>query len=135
MKRIVTTMAVAILIGVAGTGVARAHEASHTGHPPDQLGTVHFANSCSPAVQEDFSRAMALLHSFWANDAIKGFNKVLERDPDCAIAYWGIAVSHQQNPLTAQQPGPAAVQQALAAIDKAKAIGAKTQRERDYIAA
>jgi hypothetical protein len=78
---------------------------------------------------------MALLHSFWSKDAIEGFNAVLEQDPECAIAYWGIAMSLQQNPLTAQQPTSKASQDALAGLDKAKAIGAKTQRERDYIAA
>jgi len=78
---------------------------------------------------------MALLHSFWANDAIKTFNAVLEQDPACAIAHWGIAMSHQQNPLTAQQPLSKSAQAALAGLDKAKEIGAKTQRERDYLAA
>jgi hypothetical protein len=96
---------------------------------------VHFATSCDPAVERQFDRAMALLHSFWAKDAIAEFKAVLRQDPGCAIAYWGIAVAHQQNPLTAQQPASPAAQDALAGLDKATAIGAKTQRERDYLAA
>ena len=105
------------------------------GKSPEQLGKVRFRNSCDPAVQDSFNRAMALLHSFWANDAIKGFRAVLQRDADCAMAYWGIAVAHQQNPLTAQQPASKAAQEALAGLDRARAIARTTQRERDYIAA
>ncbi len=103
--------------------------------PPEQLGKVHFATSCSPAVEKQFDRAMALLHSFWAKDATEGFIGVLRQDPDCAIAYWGIAVAAQQNPLTAQEPNSEATRNALTGLDRAKAIGAKTQRERDYLAA
>ena len=117
---------------------AFAHEGSASAlgrKPPEQLGKVHFHNSCVPAVQLRFERAMALLHSFWANDAIKEFNAVLQQDPTCAIAHWGIAVALQQNPLTAQPPTPQAVKDALAGLEKARIIGPKTQRERDYLAA
>ena len=103
--------------------------------PPEQLGRVNFQTSCSPAVEQRFARAMALLHSFWANDAIKEFNAVLQEDPSCAIAYWGMAVALQQNPLTALAPSAQATQAALAGLEKAKGAGAKTQRERDYLAA
>jgi len=103
--------------------------------PPEQLGRVHFPTSCNPAVAKQFERAMALLHSFWAKDAIAGFNEVLKQDPGCAIAYWGIAMSLQQNPLTGQQPAAQAAQDALAGLNRAGAIGATTQRERDYLAA
>jgi hypothetical protein len=103
--------------------------------PPEQLGRVHFRTSCAPAIEKRFERAMALLHSFWANDAIKEFNAVLQQDPSCAIAYWGIAVALQQNPLTAQAPSAQATKDALAGLEKARQIGAKTQRERDYLAA
>ena len=136
MKHTVSIIAAAIALSIGGTGAACGADGSDSvRQPPEQLGTVRFPTSCSPAVQDEFSRAMALLHSFWANDAIKGFNAVLEKDPACAIAYWGIAMSHQQNPLTAQQPLSKSAQAALAGLDKAKEIGAKTQRERDYIAA
>ena len=133
----------ATLIAAAATALCSAHFAlAHEDSanqparkPPEQLGRVHFQTSCAPAVAKTFERAMALLHSFWANDAIKEFNAVVDQDPSCAIAYWGIAVALQQNPLTAQAPGVEATKAALAGLDKAKAIGAKTQRERDYIAA
>jgi hypothetical protein len=103
--------------------------------PPEQLGKVHFPTSCSPTVETRFDRAMALLHSFWAKDAIEGFIDVARQDPGCAIAYWGIAMSVQQNPLTGQAPNANATKDALTGLDRAKTIGAKTQRERDYIAA
>jgi tetratricopeptide (TPR) repeat protein len=86
-------------------------------------------------VQAQFDEAMVLLYAFWAKDSIAGFKQVLQQDPECAIAYWGIAMAYQGNPLTAQQPPPEAAREALAALDAAKRIGAKTQRERDYIAA
>ncbi len=100
-----------------------------------QLGKVHFANSCASAVARDFDTSVALLHSFWVKDAIEGFNHVLKSDPHCAIAYWGIAMSLQQNPLTGQAPNAEATRLALAGLEKAKTTGAKTQRERDYLAA
>ena len=103
--------------------------------PPSDLGKVHFVTSCSPSVQAQFDEAMVQLYAFWAKDAISGFKLVLQQDPQCAIAYWGIAMAYQGNPLTAQQPTPEATREALTGLDAAKQIGAKTQRERDYIAA
>jgi hypothetical protein len=101
----------------------------------ETLGKMHFVTTCNAAVARQFDQSMILLHAFWAKDAIAGFKAVLQQDPECAIAYWGIAMAYQQNPLTGQQPSPAATADALAGLEKAKAIGAKSQRERDYIAA
>ena len=133
MKKSAAYLATALCISPQ----AFAHESHSTaaGKPPEQLGKVNFATSCAPAVGQRYARAMALLHSFWANDAIKEFNAVLQQDPACAIAYWGIAVAMQQNPLTGQEPNPKATQDALGGLEKARAIGAKTERERDYLAA
>jgi hypothetical protein len=117
-------------------GIAFAHDEDRPGAAARaQLGKVHFANSCSREVARDFDTAVALLHSFWAKDAIEGFNYVLKRDPGCAIAYWGIAMALQQNPLTGQEPNADARRAALEGLEKARAIGAKTQRERDYLGA
>src|SRR4029078_12024333 len=107
--------------------------AAHDSAP--RAGTVDFPTSCSTAVQPTFDEGMLMLHSFWAKDAILKIKAVLRDDPRCAIAYWGIAMAHQQNPLTAQQPNSQAAQEALAGLDKARAIGEATQRERDYIEA
>lgn len=101
----------------------------------DELGKVHFGTSCQPAVEKQFDQATVFLYAFWAKDAIAGFKTVLQQDPDCVMAYWGIAMALQQNPLTGQQPGPEAVREALAGLDTAKRIGAKTRRETDYLAA
>lgn len=118
---------------VSGAPV-RADGPNH-GNMPVRLGTVHFGTSCDPAVQPKFDRAMIWLHSFWAKDAIADFTAVQQQDPSCAMASWGIAMALQGNALTAQPPNAATTANALVALDKAKSIGAKTQRERDYLAA
>ena len=99
----------------------------------DQLGTVNFANSCSPAVQETFQRGVAMLHSFRYGEAEKTFREVLAQDPSCAIATWGIAAILMSNPLTGFGPSKEWAERAQAAIDQGRKVGAKTQRERDYI--
>jgi len=101
---------------------------------PERLGKVNFPTSCSPAVQPQFERAVALQHSFWFAEAIKGFNAVAAADPSCGIAHWGAAVASLGNPLGGT-PTPRGLQEGTAAVARAKAAGAKTAREQDYIAA
>ena len=101
----------------------------------EKLGTVRFATSCSAAAQPAFARAMALLHSFEFGPAIEGFTAAGTTDPGCAIAYWGIALSRWGNPFAAGLKTPAQLEAGRAAIAQATTIGAKTDRERDYIAA
>ncbi len=110
------------------------HDHPEGGTPPDQLGTVHFVNSCSPGVEKDFDRAIAMLHSFWFSASIKTFEEVLSKDPACAMAHWGIAMSWWGNPFGGFR-SPKAIQDGTAAVEKARAANAKTERERDYIAA
>jgi tetratricopeptide (TPR) repeat protein len=100
----------------------------------ERLGKVHFETSCAASVAEEFDHAMALLHSFEFPDAIAGFKKVLEGDPSCGMAQWGIAMSTWGNPFGGLR-SPKTLQDGLAAADKAQTIGAKTDREREYIAA
>jgi tetratricopeptide (TPR) repeat protein len=100
----------------------------------ERLGTVHFATSCAAAVGGEFDHAIALLHSFEFPDAIAGFRKVLQDDPACGIAQWGIAMSTWGNPFGGLRP-PRVLQEGLAAAQKAQSIGAKSDRERAYIAA
>jgi len=98
----------------------------------EKLGKLHFPTSCSPAVQAQFDRAVAWLHSFAFRDAIKNFEAVAQADPKCGIAYWGAAVAWLGNPLG----GPASatwLKSGSEAAAKAKATGAGTPRERDYI--
>ncbi|HXH82612.1 MAG TPA: hypothetical protein VNN07_06745 [Candidatus Tectomicrobia bacterium] len=100
----------------------------------DKVGTVSFPTSCSPAVQADFDRAVALLHSFAFQGSTRGFQAVAERDPRCAMAHWGIAMNALGNPF-AWPPSAKGLADGSAAIERAQAIGAPTPRERDYIAA
>jgi predicted Zn-dependent protease len=96
-----------------------------------KLGAVHFATSCSETAQRRFDRAMRYQHSFWYRESREIFEEALKADPECEIADWGVALSLLNNPHSAV-PAPN-LPLGLAAIEKAKAIGAKTQRERDYI--
>jgi Tfp pilus assembly protein PilF len=98
-----------------------------------RLGTVHFETSCNEAAQRRFDRGMRYQHSFWYRASKEIFEDTLKADPQCAIAYWGIAMSLLLNPFSA--PLPANLAQGLAALEKAKTIGAKTPRENEFIAA
>ncbi len=100
----------------------------------DKVGTVHFATSCSAAVQQDFERAVAMLHSFWFSASMSAFTAVAQSDPACGIAHWGVAMNLLGNPF-GWPPSPKALADGWAAVERAKAAGAKTQRERDYIGA
>src|SRR2546426_658221 len=100
----------------------------------DKVGTVHFATSCSAAVQQDFERAVAMLHSFWFSASTSAFTAVAQSDPACGIAHWGVAMNLLGNPF-GWPPSPKALADGWAAVERAKTAGAKTQRERDYIAA
>jgi hypothetical protein len=115
------------------SGVSAHEEHQHSSGNPEKIGTVHFPISCKAEVQQPFERAVALLHSFWFEEASKGFTSVTEMDPTCAMGYWGIAMSLWY-PLW-EHPTEARLKQGSATIEKAKAVGAKTERERDYIAA
>ncbi len=96
-----------------------------------KFGTVHFATSCNETAQRRFDRAMRYQHSFWYKASREIFEETLKADPTCGIAYWGMALGLLDNP---HNPTPASnLPLGLAAIQAAKATGAKTQRERDYI--
>src|SRR5215467_1747159 len=96
-----------------------------------RLGTVHFETSCNEVAQRRFDRAMRYQHSFWYRQSKAIFEEVLNADSGCAIAYWGIALSLLYNPHA--PPPPENLPLGLAALQKGKALGTKTERERDYI--
>jgi tetratricopeptide (TPR) repeat protein len=96
-----------------------------------RLGTVHFETSCNEIAQRRFDRAMRYQHSFWYRESKELFEDVLKADPNCGIAYWGIALSLLNNPHAPPPVGNLPL--GLAAIEKGKATGAKTPRERDLI--
>ncbi|MGH2567348.1 MAG: hypothetical protein ACRDGA_03345, partial [Bacteroidota bacterium] len=105
------------------------------GHGKEEVGEVHFPISTDrPETQEAFNHAAALLYSFAYNDAHKAFYDITLRDPNCAMAYWGIAMSYF-HPIWEEVPTAENVKAAQAAIKNARHVGIKTEREKDYIAA
>src|SRR5258706_6650137 len=100
----------------------------------ENLGKVNFPVSCNAAAQEEFNHAVALLHSFYFAEMRKSFDLVLQKDSSCAMGYWGIAMSLLDNPV-AGPASVAALKEAWTVVEKANALGAKTQREKDYLAA
>src|SRR5215831_8824683 len=101
----------------------------------EALGKVHFSTSCNSDAQKEFDRAVALLHSFQFSRAIQGFQASLKSDSSCGIAYWGIALSQWSNPFAAGLKDKNQLEAGRASVELANTTGAKTERERSYIAA
>ena len=114
-------------------GLASAQE-SHEHAAPEQLGAVSFPTSCSPAVQAQFERGVALLHSFAYSTAESTFREVAEKDPHCAMAHWGIAMSYFHQ-LWDPPIAPANFVLGHQEMQRAQQIGGGTEREREFIAA
>src|SRR5687768_12943013 len=123
----------AILLLVLGTTAVADETHDHNHGPADlgNLGKVTFATSCKAAVRNDFSRAVAMMHSFWYVEAEKAFRAVAAADPDCAMAQWGIAMSNY-HPLWAP-PTADELRRGAEAAARAKTLGAPTERERAFI--
>jgi hypothetical protein len=127
-------IAAVLLVFAAARGMTQEH--LHADHViNDKLGVVHFATSCEEVAQSDFNRAVALLHSFQFSRAIEEFNAVLGEDPSCAIAYWGIALSDWSNPFAPGKKDNGQLQLGRQSAERGKELGAKTERERAYLAA
>ena len=129
-------ISLAAALALALAAPARAgDETDHQHHHArtEKLGTVSFPTSCAPASQAPFVRAVALLHSFWYDEAEKAFAQVAADDPSCAMAHWGIAMS-LYHPIWAP-PTPPEIARGREAIARALAADAKTPREKDYVAA
>ena len=107
-----------------------ADEGHHHSLTAEELGTVHFATSCSPKVEAEFNRGVALLHSFWYEEADKAFHKVAEDEPKCAMANWGIAMSSYHQLWDYPEKSALAAGDKL--LGKAEAMKA-TPREKEYI--
>ena len=122
-------MSCLIARGAAALAFTAAVASGASAQPAEKLGSVSFANSCEPAVQPHLQRAVAMLHSFWWGEGDKAFRDVLLKDPGCAIAGWGIATIAIGNPYTSGAT-PEGAKSAQEAIEKARSIGAKTERER-----
>ena len=121
-----------VVLLVLGSVFAQAQE-DHAGHQHAVagLGTVNFPTSCNALAQRSISRAAALLHSFGYEEARIAFEEAAKADPACGIAHWGVARTWY-HPIWAP-PSPDELKRGRAALDRARQVGAKTQRERDYI--
>jgi tetratricopeptide (TPR) repeat protein len=126
-------MSLTRLLFAAGVATA-ALASSAVAQQDDKLGKVNFATSCDPKVQAEFDRGVAMLHSYWFIIARRTFDGVLQQDPTCAIGHWGVAMDYLGNTL-ATTPTREEAQRAWDALEKARAAGPKTQRERDWIEA
>src|SRR6185369_9573770 len=105
-------------------------------HPDDhtqKLGRVSFTISCAAGVQQPFERGVALMHSFWYDEAEKQFKVLEKKDPSCAMIYWGEAMSLLRQLVS--RPEDADLKRGSELVRTAKAADTKTQRESDYISA
>jgi tetratricopeptide (TPR) repeat protein len=130
-------LAPAVVVSLMAIGILCAPGAKaqdHDHHTAAALGDVRFPVSCTPAAQEKFNTAASLLYSFYWEKIDAAVADVLIADPSCAMAHWVKAVASLDNAL-GSPPTPKQEQQGWMAVEKAKQLGAKTQRERDYIAA
>jgi len=119
-----------VVASLSSVSAVRAHDGQAHG---DGFGSVDFPVSCSAQAQSRFNRAVAMLHTF--SPAARGaFLAIAESEPDCTMAYWGVAMAARGNPLVGALPAEA-VQRGREAIRKARATPAKTERERDWIEA
>src|SRR6476659_3204569 len=122
-----TTLAMAMTLS-AGIALTQAAHAQTNG---EKLGSVNFETSCKPEAQKLFNLGMLYQHSFWYRASKKAYEDVLKADPECGIAYWGIALSMLLNPHAT--PPAKNLAEGADVIAKGKSVGAKTQRERDSI--
>src|ERR1700730_12103350 len=128
IKRAALLLVVVSLFGV----LALANEGHHHEDlAAEQLGTVHFPVSCTASSQKAFERGVALLHSFWYEEAEKDFVQIAKDDPACAMAHWGVAMSlwHQ----LWDRPNAATINRGVAELKKAQSMHPATDREREYI--
>jgi len=128
-KACLTTAMVFLAVAPA---LADEHQHSHFGSM-ERLGSVHFPVSCSAAAQKQFDLALAMLYSFWYEESVTAFAAIADTDPHCAMAWWGVAMSDWHQLWT--PPDRETLKAGQAAVEKAKAIGARTEREGAYIAA
>jgi len=122
----------ATVLAIALLSASAVVQETHNHAVPEQLGKVSFPTTCSPAVQAQFERAVALLHSFAYSAAEAAFRQIGEKDPHCAMAHWGVAMSyfHQlwDPPLATSTFGLGRGE-----IERAQEMGARSERERGFI--
>ena len=117
---------------VAAPSAARQQPPQHEHAAPETLGRVHFATSCAADVGPAFDRGVALLHSFSFAAARQAFEGVAAKDPACAMALWGSAMTWWGNPFAGLR-SPKMLAEGQAVVQRALKTGNPTARERDYI--
>ena len=133
MRRFLAPLVVAMMLALPGRALAQ-HEHEHQHEVPERLGKVHFPTSCDPAQRAAFERAVALLHSFAYVDAATAFRDIASKDPSCAMAQWGVAMSYFH--VIWGPPTPEEFAAGKAAADQAAALaGRASERDRDFVAA
>ena len=130
----VRPMGLVVLAWVLGAGSLALAEETATPAKEKMLGAVEFPVSCTTAVQTEFERGVALLHHMMYVESRKTFEEVVKKEPDCAMAQWGVAMTLFQ-PLWPTRPSPAALTRGWQAAQKAKALAPETEREKVFIAA
>jgi tetratricopeptide (TPR) repeat protein len=130
MKMFLLAVALCFAIGLPAVADDEGHH--HEDLNEVQVGTVHFPSSCAESVQKPIERGVAMLHSFWYEEAEKQFQQIEKDDPQCAIAHWGVAMSlwHQ----LWNRPELPVLERGGAELKAGRALHA-TPREHDYIAA
>ncbi|HUD67868.1 MAG TPA: hypothetical protein VMQ17_25010 [Candidatus Sulfotelmatobacter sp.] len=134
MKRLVWLLLLVLLSTITVFADDDKNHSHHEDPNENQLGTVHFPVSCAAAVQKPFERGVALLHSFWYEEAEKGFLQIEKDDPRCAMAHWGVAMSlwHQ----LWNEPDAKVIQRGRDEVTAAEKLPNKsTPRERAYVSA
>lgn len=124
------------LLAATGSIQAPAQHENHGAMPAGQIGSdnIVFETSCADEVQGDFNKGVALLHSFWFPEATRMFRDIAERDPACAMAWWGLAMSQWGNPFAGVR-APGVIEGGQALVAKARSTGSPTPRERGLIEA
>src|SRR5260370_6034944 len=130
MRRLIIVLASVVFFAP----LALTQEDHHHAISEEEVGSVHFLTSCGPDLAESFNRAVALLHSFQYEQARQAFTEISERYPECAMAQWGVAMSHYHGMWDNGDTAAGRV-----ALNRAKQIAASnaktTQRENAYIEA
>ena len=133
MRTWITIFTMSLLLTAVAHAAAKAPPAARALGDLGKVGTVRFPTSCDPALQKEFERGVALLHSFFYPEARRVFEGVTERDPQCAMAWWGVAMTYY-HPLWAP-PDSTELAAGQAAVDKALAASKQSGREREYVRA
>jgi len=134
MKRIVCLLLFSALLALTAAADDGQSHHHHEDLTAAQLGTVTFPVSCAPDVQKPFERGVALLHSFWYEEAEKEFTQITIDDPHCVMAHWGLAMSlwHQ----LWNNPDAKIIQRGFDEVHEARTTdGPATSREKAYLAA